>query len=82
MFKFVFEFLKKFYDILFEKFFNQFELNKILTNTQTSFERTITAVKNQIYEQIRTLKNLIDADFQTKKQFVEFLKKKHNAFEI
>ena len=37
MFKFVFEILKKFYDVLFEKFFNQFEFDKILTNTQTNF---------------------------------------------
>ena len=33
MFKFVFETLKKFYDVLFEKFFNQFEFDKILIDT-------------------------------------------------
>ena len=82
MFKFVFEILKKSYDVLFEKFFNQFEFDKILTNTQTNFERIITAIRNQIYEQIRALKNLTNADFQTKNQFVEFLNKKHDAFEI
>ena len=76
MFKFVFEILKKFYDVLFEKFFNQFEFDKILTNTQTNFKRIIIVIKYQIYEQVRILKNLIDVDFQTKNQIVEFLKKK------
>ena len=81
MFKSVFEILKKFYDVLFEKFFNQLEFDKILTDTQTSFERIIITVKHQVYEQTRALKNLIDVDFQTKNQIVEFLKKEHDAFE-
>ena len=46
IFKFVFEILKKFYDVLFEKFFNQFEFDKILTNTQTNFKHIIIAIKH------------------------------------
>ena len=81
-FKYVVEILKKFYDSLFEKFLNQFETNKILTDTQTRFERIIIAIKHQIYEQIRVLENLVDVDFQIKNSIDKFLKIEHDAFEI
>ena len=80
-FKSIVEVLKKFYDSLFEKFLNQFEANKILTNTQTKFERTIIAVKHQTYEQTRALENLVDVDFQTENSIDKFLKSEHDAFE-
>ena len=81
-FKYIIEILKKFYDSLFEKFFNQFETNKILTNTQTKFERIIITIKHQIHEQIRIFENFVDVNFQTKNSIDKFLKIEHDAFEI
>ena len=81
-FKSIIEILKKFYDSLFKKFLNQFEANKILTDTQTKFERTIIAIKHQTYEQTRAFENFVDVDFQTEDSIDKLLKSEHDAFEI
>ena len=80
--KSIVEVLKKSYDSLFEKFLNQFEADKILTDIQTRFERTITAIKHQTYEQTRVLEDLVDVDFQTEDSIDRLLKSEHDAFEI
>ena len=80
--KSIVEVLKKSYDSLFEKFLNQFEADKILTDTQTRFERTIIAIKHQTYEQTRALEDLADVDLQTEDSIDRLLKSEHDAFEI
>ena len=66
--KSVFEALKESYDALSEKFLNQPGSDKILADTQAGFERTITVVRNQAYEQARALEDLAGTGLQARGQ--------------
>lgn len=79
--KSVFKVLKESYDALSEKFLNQLGSDKILADTQAGFERIITAVRNQAYEQARALEDLAGAGLQTEGQSVGLQNKEHDAFE-
>ena len=79
IFSHIFEHLKKKFDILIERVFNKLEFEKITTNANFNFDRLNTTMKQQNYEQIRFLKNLVDAKFQTKNLVDKISKIEHDA---